>query len=136
MKLKNTVKNLFGRVARRYTRNKQINTVKALLKDVIIKQAEYGQHLDNHLNRTYTALLNRLDDNDRQALLIEQQDWLVFRDTESLLISRESPAEAVSNLSLPGIYAARTRIVCARIDALMLCLKNRERHHHIDNARQ
>lgn len=81
----------------------------------------YGQRYeqaDIELNRTYKALMVKLDKSDQQLLKDSQRAWLKYKDAEASYIARLQPNEQVGSFERRVYAAANLELLEKRLKFL------------------
>jgi uncharacterized protein YecT (DUF1311 family) len=92
--------------------------------DTVHAYVEYEAFLDQELNQTYSALIQRIGSQSRKSLMDSQKRWLQFRDAEFLFVANNWTVENFGTSSALSIGVSRTKIIRDRVIELLHYLKN------------
>lgn len=108
------------------SKNFEINIHKKTGNDseIVLAYKEYEKFLDEELNRTYAALMQRLKEPSKQNLIASQRRWLQYRDAEFLFISSNWTVENFGSSSTISRNGFRTTILRDRVIVLLYYLQN------------
>jgi uncharacterized protein YecT (DUF1311 family) len=86
--------------------------------------AAYAGFLDDEMNRAYRQLLGRVNGDARQALVLSQRQWLLFRDAEMRFIGRNWTAGNFGSSSALSRADYRAALFRQRVLTLLDYLRN------------
>ena len=108
------------------SKNFEMNIQKKARNDseIVFAYKEYEKFLDEELNRTYAALMQRLKEPSKQNLLVSQRRWVQYRDAEFLFIASNWTVENFGSSASISRSGFRTTILRDRVVGLLYYLQN------------